>query len=247
MRTGSEELASDSDLTTRRVGRLSYSDGLAVQAETAGRRLVGEVPDTLLLLEHDPVYTHGRRAAQSELPMGAEWYARQGIEVAETDRGGQVTYHGPGQLVAYPIIDLSARDDDVHRYVRELEQTMIASLGRMGVGAGTVAGLTGVWTGADDLLGSSSDHPEVQAAVVEGTLRKIGSIGVHVSSGVTTHGFSLNVECDLQPFRWIVPCGIDGCKATSVLVETGESPGIDSACSIVEEEFTRIFAPGVRD
>lgn len=244
MRTGAEERESASELGARRVGRVAYSDGLDLQSETAELRLTGRIPDTLLLLEHDPVYTHGRRAAESELPMGAEWYERQGIEVAETDRGGQVTYHGPGQLVAYPVVDLSDRDDDVHRYVRELEQTMVASLGRMGVEAGTVAGLTGVWTGEIELSGETSyEQPGVRAAVVEGTLRKIGSIGVHVSRGVTTHGFSLNVECDLQPFQWIVPCGIEGCRATSVLVETGETPGMDVAFSIVEEEFARVFAP----
>lgn len=247
MRTGAESLASKNALSARRVGRLTYSDALGLQTETAELRIAEQVPNTLLLLEHDPVYTRGRRAVESELPMGAEWYLRQGIEVAETDRGGQVTYHGPGQLVAYPIIDLSGRDDDVHRYVRDLEQTMVSSLGRMGVEAGTVTGLTGVWTGETGLLGDSSERPEVQDAVVEGALRKIGSIGVHVSRSVTTHGFSLNVECDLQPFQWIVPCGIEGCKATSVLVETGESPGMDAAFSIVEEEFARIFAPGARD
>jgi lipoyl(octanoyl) transferase len=147
-----------------------------------------------LLLEHHPVYTKGRRTETADLPMGDDWYRAQGIEVAETSRGGRVTYHGPGQLVGYPIMGVT----DVIEYVRTMERAVIAALADEGVEAGVREGLTGIWVGE----------------------RKIGSIGVHVSRGVTMHGFAVNVDCDLQPFEWIVPCGIDGVRMTSLYVET---------------------------
>ena len=125
--------------------------------------------------------------------MGEDWYRMQGIEVCETDRGGRVTYHGPGQLVGYPIVSLKPYGDNVHEYVRGLERLMIESLAAYGVEAEVIDGLTGVWVGGRPPEG-----------------RKIGSIGVHVNRGVTTHGFAINVNNDLQPFEWIVPCGIEG-------------------------------------
>jgi lipoyl(octanoyl) transferase len=148
----------------------------------------------MLLLEHDPVYTRGRRTERADLPMGDDWYRAQGIEVADTTRGGRVTYHGPGQLVGYPIMAIG----DVIAYVRTLERAVIAALAEEGVEACVREGLTGIWVGD----------------------RKIGSIGVHVSRGVTMHGFAVNVDCDLQPFEWIVPCGIDGVRMTSLYRET---------------------------
>src|SRR5213596_2840973 len=129
--------------------------------------------------------------------MGEDWYRMQGIEVLDTDRGGRVTYHGPGQLVGYPIVSLRPYGDDVHEYVRRLERVVIDSLAAVGIEAGPVEGLTGVWTNG----------------------RKIASIGVHVSRGVTTHGFAVNVNNDLQPFEWIVPCGLEGVRMTSVIAE----------------------------
>ena len=174
----------------------------------------------LLLLEHPPVYTRGRRSSAEELPMGAEWYERQGIEVRDTDRGGRVTYHGPGQLVAYPIVSLRPYGDDLHEYVRRLERVMIEALAEHGVPAGPIAGLTGVWTqtagrGAADVQMADGPGPSTPAE------RKIGSIGVHVSRGVTTHGLAVNVDNDLQPFEWIVPCGIEGVAMTSLARELG--------------------------
>lgn len=229
------------EVVIERTGVIPYEDGLGLQSRFAEARGAGEISDTLMLVEHPPTYTRGRRADLSELPMGIEWYERQGISVFEVDRGGQVTYHGPGQLVAYPILDLKERGDDVHLYVRNLERTMIATLESLGVEAGTVEGLTGVWTGAVELLGSAADDPAVTAAVTEGRLRKIGSIGIHLRRGITTHGLSLNIECDLQPFEWIVPCGIEGCRATSVLKETGESPGMEAAFEALASNFMAIF------
>ena len=177
------------------------------------------IPDLLLLLEHPPVYTRGRRSTPEELPMGVEWYEMQGIEVRDTDRGGRVTYHGPGQLVAYPIVSLRPYGDDVHRYVRGLERVMIDSLAEHGVEAGTIEGLTGVWVGE----------------------RKIGSIGVHVSRGVTTHGLAVNVNNDLQPFEWIVPCGIEGARATSLSRERGAEQDLDEFASTLASHFGRVF------
>jgi lipoate-protein ligase B len=151
--------------------------------------------------------------------MGAQWYEAQGIEVRDTDRGGRVTYHGPGQLVAYPIVSLRPYGDDVHEYVRRLERTMIESLAEHGVQAGLIEGQTGVWVGE----------------------RKIGSIGVHVSRGVTTHGLAVNVSNDLQPFEWIVPCGIEGCRVTSLSRELGAEQDLGAFASTLAERFGEIY------
>ena len=182
------------ELWVAHLGQVPYGDAVALQERVRARRQAGEIPDALLLLEHPPVYTKGRRSEATELPMGEDWYLMQGIEVAETDRGGRVTYHGPGQLVGYPIMAVT----DVLAYVRTMERALIAALGDERIDAEVRDGLTGVWARE----------------------RKIGSIGVHVSRGVTTHGFAINVDNDLQPFEWIVPCGIEGVRMTSVYLET---------------------------
>ncbi|MEA2375575.1 MAG: lipoyl(octanoyl) transferase [Thermoleophilaceae bacterium] len=182
------------ELWVTNLGRVPYGEGVVLQDRIRAARQDGAIPDTLLLLEHDPVYTKGRRTERADLPMGHDWYRAQGIEVADTSRGGRVTYHGPGQLVGYPIVGIG----DVIAYLRTMESAVIAALADEGVEARVREGLTGVWAGE----------------------RKIGSIGVHVSRGVTMHGFAVNVDCDLQPFEWIVPCGIDGVRMTSVYVET---------------------------
>jgi lipoate-protein ligase B len=164
-------------------------------------RQAGEIGDTLLLLEHPPVYTRDRRTEPHDLPMGEDWYRSQGIEIHDADRGGRVTYHGPGQLVGYPIMHIG----DVPAYVHTMEHAVIAALADEGIEAEVRDGLTGIWAGD----------------------AKIGSIGVHVNRGVTTHGFAVNVENDLQPFEWVVPCGLDGVRMTSVSKETGHAGGID--------------------
>ena len=185
------------------LGTIDYREALALQERIRAARQRDEVPDVLLTLEHRPVYTRGRRSAAGELPMGGDWYRMQGIEIVETDRGGKVTYHGPGQLVGYPIV----RVGDVLEYVRTLERALVAALGEEGVAARARPedgpDYTGVWVGE----------------------RKIASIGVHVQRGVGTHGFAANVENDLQPFQWIVPCGLEGVQMTSLVNETGRSAG----------------------
>ena len=182
------------ELWVVRMGRMPYREAVAIQEEIRHARQADAIPDVLLLLEHDAVYTKGRRTESSDLPMGEGWYMSQGIDVADSDRGGRVTYHGPGQLVGYPIM----RVRDVYGYVHGLESAMIAALADEGIEAQTREGLTGVWAGE----------------------RKIGAIGVHVSRGVTTHGFAVNVDGDLGPFEWVVACGGDGARPTSVYLET---------------------------
>jgi len=186
------------------LGVVDYREALSLQERIREARQAGELPDVLLTLEHPPVYTRGRRSVAGELPFGEDWYAARGIDVVDTDRGGKVTYHGPGQLVGYPIV----RVDDVVAYVRTLENAVVAALADEGVAARARPHeghrFTGVWVGD----------------------RKIASIGVHLSRGVSTHGFAVNVSNDLEPFSWIVPCGLDGVQMTSLVAETGRAGGM---------------------
>jgi lipoyl(octanoyl) transferase len=214
-----------------RCGLVPYDEALVAQRWLRDAREDGSIPDTLLLLEHPPVYTRGRRSSAEELPMASEWYEMQGIELRDTDRGGRVTYHGPGQLVAYPIVDLGAYGDDVHEYVRRLERVAIDSLGQYGVVAQTIEGLTGVWT-EGERPGSAAGSREA---------RKIGSIGVHVSRGVTTHGLAINVNNDLQPFEWIVPCGIEGCQPSSLSRELGAEQNLAAFATAVADNFSDVY------
>lgn len=185
------------ELWVATLGQVPYPQAVLLQERVRAARQQDVVPDALLMLEHPPVYTKGRRTEPGDLPLGEDWYRMQGVEVCESDRGGRVTYHGPGQLVGYPIM----RVRDVPGYVRTIESAIIAALGDEGIEAELREGLTGVWAGE----------------------AKIASIGVHLSRGVTTHGFAINVDCDLQPFAWIVPCGIEGARMTSVLEQTGRA------------------------
>ncbi len=202
-----------------RSGQVPYSEARQAQEQLESARHAGEVPDVLLLLEHPPVYTKGRRSTPDELPMGEDWYRMQGIEVTETDRGGRVTYHGPGQLVGYPIMDLEPYGRDVRAYIRRMERVMISALGDHGVEAATVDGLTGVW-------------------VEE---RKVGSIGVHVNRAITTHGFAINVNNDLQPFEWVVPCGIEACRMTSLTREHRAEQDLDAFATTVRNRFGEVY------
>jgi lipoyl(octanoyl) transferase len=228
-----------------RCGIVPYEEAREAQLRLQGERQRGEIPDVLLLLEHTPVYTRGRRSSAEELPMGAEWYERQGIEVRDTDRGGRVTYHGPGQLVAYPIVSLHPYGDDVLEYVRRLERVMIGALGEHGVQAGVIEGLTGVWVAGDtQTAGRRAENPRISWEIgpsTSGEARKIGSIGVHVSRGVTTHGLAVNVSNDLQPFEWIVPCGIEGVAMTSLARELEVEQDIGAFADTVVERFGEVY------
>jgi len=228
------------EVWTIRLGLIPYEDARRLQAGIASARNDDRIPDVLLLLEHPPVYTKGHRSTIDELPMGEYWYRRQGIDVVETDRGGRVTYHGPGQLVGYPIVSLRALADrtapgreaeevgrvGVHEYIRGMERAIIGALGDSGVEAEVVDGLTGVWT------------PE---------RRKIGSIGVHVSRGITTHGFAINVNNDLQPFEWIVPCGIEACRMSSLSRELGGEQDLAAFATTVSDRFGEIYGRAPRE
>jgi lipoyl(octanoyl) transferase len=195
------------ELWSVHLGRVPYREALALQQRVRAARQQDLIPDTILTLEHDPVYTRGRRSDPGELPFGDAWYAERGIDVADVDRGGKVTYHGPGQLVAYPIV----RVDDVMAFVTQLEQVMVDALQEEGIAgargrAQDGRDFTGVWVGDD----------------------KIGSIGLHISHGVTMHGLSLNVDdATLEPFAWIVPCGLGGVAMTSVQTLTGRAGRLD--------------------
>jgi lipoyl(octanoyl) transferase len=183
-----------STLAVRRLGRLRYAEGLELQARLVEDRVTGRIPDTLLLLEHEPVFTLGRNARRENVLFPADALRAQGFEVFETGRGGDVTYHGPGQVVGYPIIDLKPDRQDVHRYVRDLEEVMIRTCADFGVDAARIKGCTGCWVGD----------------------AKIGAIGVRLSRWVTSHGFAFNVNVDLKPFEMIVPCGIREKGVTSL-------------------------------
>jgi lipoyl(octanoyl) transferase len=213
-------------------GRIPYQEAAVAQRWLSEARQEGEVADVLLLLEHPPTYTRGRRSTPEELPMAPEWYEAQGIEVRETNRGGRVTYHGPGQLVAYPIVSLRPYGDDVHEYVRRLERVAIAALSDHGAQTQTIDGLTGIWT--------NGSAPGAGAGPGE-EARKIGSIGVHVSRGVTTHGLAVNVNNDLQPFEWIVPCGIEGCQVTSLGRELGAEQDLAAFAASIVSRFSEVF------
>ena len=201
-------------LQVRRLGLVEYSDGLAAQARLVTARLAGEVPDTLLLLEHPRVLTLGRGGTERNVLWPRALLEQRGFELYQTNRGGDVTYHGPGQLVGYPILDLKPDRKDVRKYVASLEELMIRTAADYGVRAERVAGRTGIWTEAG----------------------KLGAIGVHLAHWITSHGFAFNLTTDLSDFAAIVPCGISDASVTSLEALLGRAPGPDSAPAMREVE-----------
>lgn len=221
------------------LGLRDYAAMVTAQEKLVERRRAGKIGDLLLLLEHPPTYTLGRRTEPGDLLHGHEWYEARGIKVSETPRGGKVTYHGPGQLVAYPIVDLRSVGDqpdgsgrtDVACFVSALETAMARTLRRWRVAAGTIEGLTGLWVDESGPLPEDATAASTAAGVGAGRIRKIGSIGLKVSRGITSHGLAVNVTDDLSPFQWINSCGIEHCAATSVSAELArvrEAAGDDS-------------------
>ena len=203
------------------LGRRPYGEVLELQRDLCRRRMTGEVTeDLLLIVEHDPVMTLGRGTRTSSLPLEPEALKRRGLEVFEVERGGDVTYHGPGQLVGYPIVDLQTHRPDLHWYLRTLEATLIDALAELDIAAERRSGLTGVWTRG----------------------RKIASIGIHVKQWVTFHGFALNVVNDLANFGLIVPCGIDNVVMTSVQKERARDENPESLWSQTRELVIRHLA-----
>jgi lipoyl(octanoyl) transferase len=199
------------------LGRMAYGEALELQRSVARSRIAGDIAeDVLLLVEHPPVVTLGRTAKERHVVASPDFLRQRGVEVFEVERGGDVTFHGPGQLVGYPIIDLKRHRLDLHWYLRQVEEVLIRSLAEYGIPAERHAGYTGVWTRG----------------------RKIASIGVHARDWVTWHGFALNVATDLSWFDLIVPCGIDGVTMTSMARETTRSPITVAA---VEGPIARLF------
>jgi lipoyl(octanoyl) transferase len=184
-----------------------YAEGLQIQEQLVAERQAGRIIDVLLVLEHEPVFTMGRNARAENVLLSSEALRAQGYEIFETGRGGDVTYHGPGQVVGYPILELPPERRDVHRYVRDLEDVMIRACADYGVSATRIAGKTGAWVGTD----------------------KVGAIGVRIARWVTSHGFALNVANDLDPFGLIVPCGIRGHGVTSLKALLGRDVDAEEA------------------
>lgn len=205
----------------RRLGRVDYAAGLELQAQLVDQRRIGLAGDTLLLLEHPPVITLGvrTRGKPTNIVASEEVLAREGVSVVETGRGGDITYHGPGQLVGYPILDLRPDRCDVHVYVRDLEDVLIQAVAEFGIEARRVPGLTGVWTGP------------------AGREEKIAAIGIRISRWITSHGFALNVSTNLKHFQLIVPCGIADRGVTSIARVLGR----DVAMPDVEDAVVRAF------
>jgi lipoyl(octanoyl) transferase len=206
------------------LGLVAYQEAWDLQRSLAGAVSQGAIPDTIVLLEHPPTVTTGRRTEDSELhiPTGAE------VDIVETDRGGKSTYHGPGQLVCYPIFDLTRHGQDVKRYCRELEEALILTLAKVGVVGERIEGLTGVWL----------TRPP----------RKIASIGIHVSKWVTTHGYALNVDLDPAPFtQWITACGLEDAAFTTVATELGRPVPVDEVRAPALEALAEVFELELED
>jgi len=212
-------------LDVRRLGRIDYQAGLDLQKELVEERRAGRIGDTLLLLEHPPVITLGvkTRLGPTNIVASADQLEAEGVAVFETGRGGDVTYHGPGQLVGYPIFDLRPDRQDVHRYVRDLEEVLIRGVKTFGIDGGRVAGLTGVWVGPP------------------GREDKLAAIGVRISRWITSHGFALNVGTDLSHFDLIVPCGITDRGVTSLERLVGRSVPMRDVEDAVVHAFTEVF------
>ena len=209
-----------SPLLVRWLGRVPYAAALTLQDAQVAARRRGDVPDQLLLLEHPPVITLGRGSDPAHVLCSPEELTRRGVELHEAGRGGDVTYHGPGQLVGYPILAIPAERRDAHRYLRDLEEVLIRTVAPYGIEAGRVEGLTGIWVGDE----------------------KLAAIGVRLSSGwITSHGFALNVDPDLADFETIVPCGIRERGVTSIAQLSCDRPTTREVASIAAAEFARRF------
>jgi len=209
-------------LDVRRLGLVPYAEALALQRALVEDRRAGRIPDTLLLVEHPHVLTLGVRGdgGRSHILAPADVLAAHGVEIHEAGRGGDITYHGPGQVVGYPIIDLKPDRCDVHRYVRDLEEVLMRTAAEFGVVAGRIDGLTGVWVGQD----------------------KLAAIGVRIARWITSHGFALNVNTDLEYFNLIVPCGIADCGVTSLGRLLGRTVELADVQGRISEHFSNIFS-----
>ncbi|MGB6134324.1 MAG: lipoyl(octanoyl) transferase LipB [Acidobacteriaceae bacterium] len=214
-------------LNLLQLGRVPYSEGLELQRRLVEARHEERIGNTLVLLEHPPVLTLGRNARRANIVAGDEFLAMRGVEIHEINRGGDVTYHGPGQLVGYPIFDLRSFTPRMGAvdFVRKIEEALIRACGDFGVPCTRVPGRTGVWT----LAGGN---------VLE---KKVAAIGVHIARGITSHGFALNVTADLRDFELIVPCGIADREVTSLEREADPPPAMEAVRNAVARQFGRVF------
>ncbi len=235
-------------ISVLQLGLIDYATGLRLQQRLVDLRKEGRIGDVLLLLEHTPVITLGRNANAANVIAAPELLAERGVEVVECDRGGDVTFHGPGQLVGYPIFDLRgfASSDGkratlgVVEYVRRVEEVLIRTCADFRIPAKRIAGLTGVWTQGP--LRSAQDRVSTPAGITEETAEgKLAAIGVHISRGVTSHGFALNVDVDLDYFNLIVPCGITSKPVTSMAKELGERVALQELGHAVSRNFGVVF------
>jgi lipoyl(octanoyl) transferase len=222
------------ELLVADIGVVGYAAALEMQRDLAKRRISGDVSeDVLVLVEHPPVVTLGRTAKAANLTASPSLLSARGVELFEVERGGDVTFHGPGQIVGYPIVDLKRHRKDLHWYLRQVEQALIDSLGAIGISAGRVEKQTGVWVGLS---------PDSQFLIPDSRARKIASIGVHARDWVTWHGFALNVNTDLRYFELMVPCGIAGVDMTSVARELDRgSVDMNAVKATVAARFAATF------
>jgi lipoyl(octanoyl) transferase len=206
-------------LRIEQPGLVDYAAALELQRERVAQRKAGTIPDTLILLEHPHVYTLGRNAQRENILVSEEFLASRGAQVFTTDRGGDVTYHGPGQLVGYPILDLTQHRRDISWYMRSLEDVLIRTARDYGIEAVRSAGCTGVWVGND----------------------KLAAMGVHLSRWVTSHGFAMNVNTDMSYFEWIIPCGLQCKGVTSLEKLLGHPVKMEEVADRVVEHFGKVF------
>ena len=243
------------------LGTIDYATGMRLQEKLISLRKDGRIGDVVLLLEHSPVITLGRNAKSANILAAPEVLAQRGVEVCECDRGGDVTFHGPGQLVAYPIFDLRSfpsenpnrRTLGVIEYVRRLEEVLIRTCAEFGIPAKRISGLTGVWTeSSGNAAAESSAQPDPSTAFRAGSCgcpsphdsrseAKIAALGVHISRGVTSHGIALNVNTDLSYFNLIVPCGITSKPVTSIQKELGREVRIEDVAHVLSRNFGTVF------
>ena len=239
-----------SELLVVELGTLPYGRALELQRDVARRRISGEISqDVLLLVEHPPVVTLGRTAKAANLVASPEFLASQGVELFEVERGGDITFHGPGQLVGYPVFDLKRHRRDLHWYLRQVEEALIQAVAGFGISAGRVDKYTGVWVNVSEAAGPDSEAASAADSTVAGpefpapgpetrAPRKLASIGVHARDWVTWHGFALNVNTDLRYFDLIVPCGISDVIMTSVARELDAG---SIAMQVATDKVTRAF------
>jgi lipoyl(octanoyl) transferase len=223
------------------LGLIGYAEAYALQKRVVAARKLDAIGDVLLLCEHTPVITQGRNGKREHLLVSENVLRQRNVEFYESSRGGDVTYHGPGQLVGYPILQLGAIRKDVVWYVRMLEEVMIRASAELGICAGREEGKTGIWVASEEKDFTQSAQKTQSSQREEGAAEKLGAIGVHISRWVTSHGFAYNVATDLRNFDLIVPCGIAGRKTTSLEKLLGRAVHLSEAASKVARHFGDVF------